>query len=72
MKITISAIFGLILVGVASADEARDEEAVWALEEAYWVYVKEQDLDSYRALWDERFVGWPGFSACADGQGEYR
>ena len=47
----------------AWSDEAADEEAVWALEEAYWVYVKNNDIDGYRTLWDEDFVGWPGFSA---------
>lgn len=40
-----------------------DEDAVWALEEAYWQYVEANDIESYRALWDERFVGWPGGSA---------
>jgi hypothetical protein len=27
-----------------------------------WRYVKANDLDGYRTLWDERFVGWPGFA----------
>lgn len=35
------------------------EEEVWKLEEAYWKYVKANDLQSYRSLWHERFVGWP-------------
>jgi ketosteroid isomerase-like protein len=46
----------------AWADGAADEEAVWQLEEAYWLYVRNNDLANYRTLWDERFVGWPGFS----------
>ena len=46
----------------AWADRAADEEAVWQLEEAYWQYVRNNDLANYRTLWDERFVGWPGFS----------
>ena len=41
---------------------SADEQAVWKLEEAYWAYVKANDLDGYRTLWDDRFVGWPGFS----------
>jgi hypothetical protein len=41
---------------------AEDEAAVWQLEENYWKYVRGQNLDAYRALWDERFVGWPDFS----------
>lgn len=45
------------------ADElSADEQAVWALEEAYWEYVQSNDIHAYRSLWDERFVGWPGFS----------
>lgn len=35
------------------------EEEVWKLEEAYWRYVKTLDLQSYRTLWHENFVGWP-------------
>lgn len=44
------------------ADADADVLAVWHLEEAYWEYVKANDLEGYRTLWDERFVGWPGFS----------
>ena len=25
----------------------------------YWEYVKANDLDKYRALWHENFLGWP-------------
>lgn len=46
----------------AWSDESADGEAVWQLEEAYWRYVKSNDLANYRSLWNERFVGWPGFS----------
>ena len=45
-----------------AAEMSVDEAAVWRLEEQYWQYVKAADLDGYRTLWDERFVGWPGFS----------
>lgn len=41
---------------------AENEKAVWQLEEDYWVYVQASDLDAYRTLWDDRFVGWPSFS----------
>ena len=37
----------------------KDEAQVWGLEKAYWEYVKANDLDQYRALWHENFVGWP-------------
>ena len=47
----------------ALAEEASaSEEAVWALEESYWRYVEENDIEKYKSLWDERFIGWPGGS----------
>ena len=44
-------------------DSAKDETQVWNLEKAYWEYVKANDLEKYRALWHDDFVGWPLFSA---------
>ncbi len=29
----------------------------------YWEYVKASDLDKYRALWHENFLGWPFISS---------
>jgi len=53
----------LLLPLFAAADEpTADEAAVWQLEEAYWEYVKAADLEAYRTLWDDRFLGWPSFS----------
>ena len=40
-------------------NSAKDEAQVWGLEKAYWEYVKANDLEKYRALWHENFVGWP-------------
>ena len=62
MLVRIIAVFSiLLLVSPAFADKKNlDEEAVWALEEAYWVFVQNDDIERYKALWDERFVGWPG------------
>ena len=42
-----------------TASPARTETQVWNLEKAYWEYVKSNDLEKYRALWHENFVGWP-------------
>src|SRR4029453_10042230 len=42
-----------------NASPARTEAQIWNLEKAYWEYVKANDLEKYRALWDEEFVGWP-------------
>lgn len=53
----------LVFPLAASPDElSKDEQAVWKLEMAYWDHVKNNDVPAYRSLWDERFVGWPGFS----------
>ena len=42
---------------------AKEEAQVWELEKAYWEYVKANDLEKYRALWHENFVGWPFVSS---------
>ncbi len=42
---------------------ARDETEIWNLEKAYWEYVKANDLEKYRALWHEDFLGWPFVSS---------
>jgi len=43
----------------ALSQQSDNEKAVWKLESSYWDDVKALDLDSYRALWHENFVGWP-------------
>jgi ketosteroid isomerase-like protein len=49
----------LLAVTTFAQDSAKDEAQVWNLEKAYWEYVKANDLEKYRALWHEDFVGWP-------------
>ena len=44
-------------------NSAKDEAQVWELEKAYWEFVKANDLEKYRALWHENFVGWPFVSS---------
>jgi hypothetical protein len=66
--ITVTFLLGFLISLPALSDETADEEAVWNLEEAYWVYVKNNDVDGYLTLWDERFVGWPGFSKAPMGK----
>ena len=54
----------LLLGSIALAqDAAKDETQVWQLEKAYWEYVKGNDLEKYRALWHENFLGWPFISS---------
>jgi ketosteroid isomerase-like protein len=57
---------GLFLALAATAfaqDAPKDEARVWQLEKAYWEYVKANDLEEYRALWHDRFLGWPFVSS---------
>ena len=50
----------LALAATASGQiSSTDETQIWKLEKAYWEYVKANDLDKYRALWHENFLGWP-------------
>src|SRR5437762_8295194 len=42
---------------------AKDQLQIWNFEKAYWEYVKANDLESYRALWHDDFLGWPFVSS---------
>jgi ketosteroid isomerase-like protein len=46
-----------------SQDSTTDAAQVWNLEKAYWEYVKANDLEKYRALWHQDFLGWPFVSS---------
>ena len=53
----------VLLIGIhwpipASAQSPSVSE-VWALEDDYWRFVKAGDVESYRTLWHEKFIGWP-------------
>ena len=53
---------GLIVAVTAAAfagGSDKEQAQIWNLEKAYWEYVKTNDLEKYRALWHENFVGWP-------------
>src|SRR5438874_13773101 len=54
-----------VAVSAAAFAEGSDNEQaqIWNLEKAYWEYVKANDLEKYRALWHENFLGWPFVSA---------
>jgi ketosteroid isomerase-like protein len=52
-------LFLALTATVFGQNSAKDEARVWELEKAYWEYVKANDLEKYRALWHENFVGWP-------------
>lgn len=44
----------------AAPTEEQIKNEVWLMEENYWQYVKAGDLKSYRTLWDDKFIGYPG------------
>jgi ketosteroid isomerase-like protein len=44
-------------------DSVNQETQVWNSEKAYWEYVKTNDLEKYRSLWHEDFIGWPFVSS---------
>ncbi len=62
-RMLLLAITGLCAALPAAAQQSANEQAVWKLETAYWSYVKAADLDGYRTLWHQDFVGWPSSSA---------
>ncbi len=37
----------------------KDQDAIWAREQAYWRAVQANNLQDYRALWRDDFLGWP-------------
>jgi ketosteroid isomerase-like protein len=59
---TISLFVALAATAFAQ-NSGKDETQVWQLEKAYWEYVKANDLEKYRALWHENFLGWPFISS---------
>src|SRR5881227_2078959 len=60
---TIPFLLALICASQLIASPASDEAQIWNLEKAYWEYVKANDLEKYRALWHDDFVGWPSVSS---------
>src|SRR5216117_1672558 len=57
------ALLPLLAATVFAQDSVKDETQIWNLEKAYWEYVKASELEKYRALWHEDFVGWPFVSS---------
>ncbi len=61
----------LLLLAVPLVAQMTDfSTAVWQQEEAYWKFVKANDLEGYRSLWHSNFLGWPSVSAEPLGKGQ--
>src|ERR1051326_3007976 len=59
-------IFGCVLIAtqhILPSEISADEQALWALERAYWQYWEKNDLAAYSNLWHKTFLGWPSVSA---------
>jgi hypothetical protein len=62
MNLTAGAAFvlaALLTSPLFAGQPAADEKAVWSLEDTYWRYVQTNDLEHYRTLWHNDFLGWP-------------
>lgn len=40
---------------------SAEQTEVWNAEQNYFRYLQSKDLKKYLSLWDDRFVGWPGY-----------
>lgn len=50
----------LLVSALCEAQQAnKDQDAVWSREQVYWQAVQANNLDNYRALWRDDFLGWP-------------
>lgn len=60
VRIAYAAIVALLLAApLIAGSPATAEKEVWSLEDAYWRYVQNHDLERYRTLWHTDFLGWP-------------
>ena len=65
MQKTIIVVLSLTIAAagaIFAADPSPGEAQIWSREKAYWEYVKANDLEKYRTLWHEDFIGWPSIS----------
>ena len=58
LVVAVASLIGLYWSMPASA-QSRSVSEVWALEDDYWRFVKAGDVENYRTLWHEKFIGWP-------------
>jgi hypothetical protein len=42
-------------------NKSQMEDEAWHMEELYWEYVQNMDTVTYKTLWHEDFIGYPGF-----------
>ncbi len=53
-------VFLILLAAQCPAQQStKEEDTVWAREQDYWSAVQTNNLQDYRALWRDDFLGWP-------------
>ncbi len=58
-------------VAVSAAEElAPEEQAVWELEESYYLFAKENDPESYLSLFHKDIIGWPTMDRAPKGRND--
>ena len=62
MACLLAGVLALSLLTTIHVRAAENEQTLWDLERAYWRYVQDNDLASYRNLRHKDFLGWPSVS----------
>ena len=52
----------LLTATLFAVPPSSDTDKLWSMEKAYWEYVQANDLQKYRSLWHNDFLGWPSVS----------
>jgi len=72
LSLAVSLAAACVLLAAVAFARAKEmtaaEKEVWQLEEAYWKFAQAFDLESYRTLWHEDFIGWPRSEAVPVGK----
>src|SRR5262252_9315037 len=61
-------LFCASLLSQPAARMASDQETVWGLEQAYWQYCKEMNLEKCTTLWHPSVLGWPKMNSAPVGK----
>ncbi len=48
-----------VLKTLGAQNLSPEQREVWSMEEAYWRYYNDGDVERYMTLWHDDFIGWP-------------
>jgi hypothetical protein len=54
---------GVTLQGTTQTPASKNEQTLWKLEQDYFRYVEDNNLQGYLGLWNKDFLGWPSVNA---------